>query len=432
MCAHPVEPPFDPGWLDALVRLCADPGTARPRLDDIYLERRLELRVVAEGGVSRIEECRTEGSAVRWSFPRRRVLTAGTGTSSVILGELLGRFGRQVVLPPVRPLSLPDLDPPRGWRDWAKQTLSRLGPGPATLRFLARRAAVASSAGWRAVESPALVSLQLNGGDGPRLLTVWDHPRLGEWLPELVSPPPPRRWQPPSGLRAPVVFTEGTGGALLHELVGHLTESDLVCSGLSPLARLGGATIAPPTLTIRDDPTRTDLPGAYGCDDEGFTASSLPLVESGILVGWLCDHAGARALGAAPGRARRAGWNTAPAPRVSNLVVEPGATAPADLEADVAEGLVVTRVAGATLDPASGRMVIQAERGWELRHGRRRRPLAPFDLVGSAVPTLANLDPSVGNDPTPDWRLGWCVKGGLPLPTGTECPSLLLHRLEVL
>ncbi len=432
MRAPPAEPPFDPRWLDALAGLCAEPVAARPRLEDVYLERRLELRVVANEGGCRTEECRTEGSAVRWSFPRRRVLTAAAGTSTVVLSELFGRFGRQVALPPVRPLSLPELDPPRGWREWAAETLARVTRGHATLRFLARMAAVVSSAGWRVVESPSLASLQLDGGSGPRLLAVWDHPRLGAWLTELASPPPAKRWQPPSGLRAPVVFTEGSGGVLLHELVGHLTESDLVSSGLSPLARLAGAAIAPATLTIRDDPTRSDLPGGYSCDDEGTVAGPLPLVESGTLVGWLCDRDGARLLGGPAGRGRRAGWSAAPAPRVSNLVVSPGTTKPSDLEAGVAEGLVVTRVAGATVDPASGRMVVQAEAGWELRHGRRRRPLAPFDLVGTALPTLAHLDPALGDDPCPDWRLGWCVKGGLPLPTGTECPSLLLHRLEVL
>ena len=43
-----------------------------------------------------------------------------------------------------------------------------------------------------------------------------------------------------------------------------------------------------------------------------------------------------------------------------------------------------------------------------------------------------HIDPAVGCDPVSDWRLGWCVKDGLPLPTGSEAPSLLVHRLEVL
>jgi hypothetical protein len=45
---------------------------------------------------------------------------------------------------------------------------------------------------------------------------------------------------------------------------------------------------------------------------------------------------------------------------------------------------------------------------------------------------LAHVEPVAGRDPMADWRLGWCVKDGLPLPTGSEAPSLLVHGLEVL
>ena len=109
-----------------------------------------------------------------------------------------------------------------------------------------------------------------------------------------------------------------------------------------------------------------------------------------------------------------------------------GDTDPASIEGDLAQGLVVTRLAGATVDPVSRRTVLRVERGFEIRNGRRRRPLASFELTGSVTEILAGIDPAIGNDPTPDWRLGWCVKDGLPLPTGSEAPTLLVHNLEVL
>jgi predicted Zn-dependent protease len=84
------------------------------------------------------------------------------------------------------------------------------------------------------------------------------------------------------------------------------------------------------------------------------------------------------------------------------------------------------------VDPVSHRVVLRVERGWEIHHGRRRRPLAGFELTGRALEVVANIDPSLGSDPTTDWRLGWCVKDGVPLPTGSESPSVLVHRLEVL
>jgi predicted Zn-dependent protease len=146
----------------------------------------------------------------------------------------------------------------------------------------------------------------------------------------------------------------------------------------------------------------------------------------------LCDAEGGRALGCDPGRGRRANWSRPPVARLSNLVISAGEVAPDDLEADLDHGLVVTRLGGATVDPVSSRIVLRIEKGWEIRHGRRRRPLASCELTGSVLEILANIDPRVGSDPTPDWRLGWCVKDGVPLPTGSEAPTLLVTRFEVL
>jgi predicted Zn-dependent protease len=219
---------------------------------------------------------------------------------------------------------------------------------------------------------------------------------------------------------------------LLHELIGHLAESDLVAVGASPLSGLMGATITAATLDIVDDPTRSDLPGSFDHDDEGVVARPVPLVESGRLCNFLCDRSGGDTLGCEPGRGRRADWNRPPVTRQSNLVIAPGDHRPEELESQIEHGLVVTRVGGATVDPVSSRTVLRVERGWEIRHGRRRRPLAAFELTGSALEILAGIDSRVGSDPTVDWRLGWCVKDGVPLATGSEAPTLIVHHFEVL
>jgi len=117
---------------------------------------------------------------------------------------------------------------------------------------------------------------------------------------------------------------------------------------------------------------------------------------------------------------------------MSNLVLEPGESDPADLERAVSSGLVVSRISGAAVDPTSDRVVVGVERGWELRNGRRRRELGRCHLVGSALRLLSTVDPAIGSDPEADWRLGWCVKDGLPIPTGAEAPTILVRELEVL
>ncbi len=426
------EPPFDPGWLDTLTDACRSLTAATPRLHDLYLERRLELKVSTLAGSAHAEESSTDGAAARWRYPSRTAFHARTGTSPSALEDLLSRHARRTALPRVRPPVPVEIEPPPEWRDWAQATLGRARGGHCTVRYLARRAVVVGPDRWTAVFCPPLVRVELDGESPSALLAVWRHPELESWLSELAAPSPARRWRPEPGLKVPVLLRSGTAGVLLHELIGHLTESDLVLSGDSPLAGLAGATVTAVAIDIADDPCRDDLPGAFSCDDEGIPAAPLPLVRAGRLVGWLCDRAGAHGLDAPAGRGRRASWARPPVARLSNLIVAPGTAEPEDLQRGLREGLLVTRIGGATVDPLSGRIVLRVERGWELRQGRRRRPLEPFELTGGARDVLAHLEPTVGRDPSPDWRLGWCVKDGVPLPTGSEAPTLLVHNLEVL
>ncbi|HOC43104.1 MAG TPA: metallopeptidase TldD-related protein [Thermoanaerobaculales bacterium] len=426
------DPPFDPGWLDTLAGACRSLSASTPRLQDVYLERRLELRMSTLAGACHAEESRSDGAAARWRYPSRTAFHARTGTSQPALEDLLSRHGRRTDLPRLRPAAPAELEPPAGWRDWALRTLSSARRGHCTVRFLARRAVVVGPERWAAVACPPLVRVEVDGESPSALLAVWQHPDLESWLSELVAPPPARRWRPEPGLKVPVLLRSGTAGVLLHELIGHLVESDLVSCGDSPLAALAGAAVTALALDVADDPLRRDLPGAFSCDDEGVAAAAVQLVRAGRLVGWLCDRAGARRLRAADGRGRRASWARPPVPRLSNLIVAPGTTDPDDIQRELRDGLLVTRLGGATVDPLSGRLVLRVERGWELRQGRRRRPLEPFELTGGALDVLAHVEPAVGNDPCPDWRLGWCVKDGVPLPTGSEAPTLLVHHLEVL
>jgi len=426
------EPPFDAAWLHAVAEICSAAESGSPQLVDLFLEQRLEIQVVRNHGQPEAGECRSEGAAARWRLDRHSLLDAATGISRLTLERLLGRFRSGLKLPNARPLPTAELDAPRGWGAWATDTLAAFGSDQVVLRYIARRAVVVRPGQWHAVSSPALVSLHSRDGSVPSLLAAANQARLQGWLEETRTPPPSRPWSPPSHRSLPTLFTNGTAGALLHELIGHMAESDLVCSGASPLAGLQGAGLAPPSLSVRDDPLRFDLPGAFTCDDEGVPAAAVPVVEDGVLSGWLCDLEGSRRLSAPAGRGRRAALDSLPTARLSNLVVAPGSPPPDVLEQDIGHGLVITRIGGASVDPASGRVVVLVERGWEIRHGRRRRPLAQLHLAGRVMEVLAALEPELGTDPTPDWRLGWCGKGGALVPTGSDAPTMLLHRLEVL
>ena len=425
----PSRPPFDQQWLDELADGCRGLRGSHPRFEDLFLERRLEIRVSAGAEVA---TCRMEGGAARWRFPSRSAIHAAAGVSSRAVSDLVSHFADRIEVAPGPPPPATDLDPPTGWVDWARDLAERQGARGAVIRFLSRRAVVVRRNGWRQVASPSLVRIETGPDLGVALLAVWGQPRLGDWIREVFETAPAKVWTPPAGLQVPVVLSNGTAGALLHELVGHLLEGDLIAAGRSPLAGLGGANLTEAAIDVVDDPGRDDLPGAFDTDDEGVPAKPVILVRSGRLCGLLCDRETAAICDVGPGRGRRADWRHPPVPRLSNLVVSRGEESPESLEAGLTRGLVVTRLAGATVDPISCRTVLRVERGFEIRNGRRRRPLGPFELTGGVTEILAGIDPAVGNDPSPDWRLGWCVKDGLPLPTGSEAPTILIHRLEVL
>lgn len=425
------QPGFDRDWLAALSRAATEAGHHSVQLEDLYLERRLERRLDLNRGVVDGAEVREEGCALRWRLGTRWLLSCENGLSPAALRRAAEPGRGALRVPDARPRIEPDIVVPEAWPAWAERTAAGFGPHSGTVRYLERRAAVVTRDGWREVHTPGLCLVHVDGPRAVSVLAVWGRDELDRWVSAALDGTE-GTWAPPAGRRTPVVFADGSGGAIIHEIVGHLSESDLLQDGASPLLGLAGERLAPESLTVVDDPCRHDLPGGFDVDDEGVPAEPRTLLGHGRSVGWLCDLSGAAALARPAGRGRRAAWQVPPVARMSNLTVAPGDHSPANIEASVDRGLVATRVGAATVDPRAERVVLRVDRGWELVRGRRRRPLLPFFLHAPAPAILGRIAPELGDDPTPDRHLGWCGKAGHTLPTGCETPTLLVDGLEVL
>ena len=160
------EPPFDPAWLDTLAGACRSLTAAMPRLQDLYLERRLELKTYALAGSCHAEESRSEGAAARWRYPSRTTLHARTGCSPPALEDLLSRHARRTVLPRVaaggpgrdRPASrvarLGGLDPGARPKPALHRALSRPPRGGGGPRSLGRRVLPAAGEGRAGGRAP--------------------------------------------------------------------------------------------------------------------------------------------------------------------------------------------------------------------------------------------------------------------------------------
>ncbi|MFI5168217.1 MAG: metallopeptidase TldD-related protein [Thermoanaerobaculales bacterium] len=397
------------GDLSGLDELAAAISRARLfEFVDLYLERRAEVcwRLVGGQVVAR-EGFLREGAAVR----REGVFYSTDGLDRTVLALLLGVSAR----------GLPGFSPPQYAPVPALDEVVASLPGSCTaLRWRWSWGAVVTPTVSRVVLRPALAEVTF--ADGRRGLRVWPPTEV---TPEDEETAPPGRLRPG---RCCVLLAPAASAVLIHELFGHPLEADLLLDGASPWSGQQGKRLTRLSLDVTDDPTRTDLPGAFSADDEGEAAAPRPLLAAGVLVGALADRATGAALGVAAGNARRAEVHAPPRPRVSNLVasVADPLSSPPRHEA-VAE---VVSFANGTVEPASGTVHLAVRRAFALRRGERQRLLRPFTLVGAlpalrrgllagALPAASSAEP------------GWCGKEGEVVATGAYAPWLLVDGLEV-
>lgn len=237
--------------------------------------------------------------------------------------------------------------------------------------------------------------------------------------------------RPSSGLPPPpgpvdVVFSPSAASVFWHEVVGHALEADTGEHG-SVLSRVKGAAVAPPGLDVFDDPGRSDLPGAYGVDDEGTLARSVPLLSGGVVAGLLSDRRSG-AVGT-NGHGRTSSFRRPPRARMSNLVASAGDASLDELLERCGDGLYVREISSGSADPESGRFVLFVSAADAVRRGRRSAPLAPFALGGEILSALASVEEVWGSEVLPATGLSVCLKGGDAVPVGGAAAALLVRRL---
>lgn len=150
--------------------------------------------------------------------------------------------------------------------------------------------------------------------------------------------------EPPQG-RLPVLFTPGGSSALLMPLTQALS-GKTVLQGVSPLGgRVGEAWFAD-CVTLVDEPLQAGRVGSRPADDEGVPSARLPLIERGVVRGYVYDlETAARAGARSTGHGRRSTFGK-PAIGFSNLMMEPGALDETALLREVEHGLAVEDLIG--------------------------------------------------------------------------------------
>ncbi len=234
----------------------------------------------------------------------------------------------------------------------------------------------------------------------------------------------------PAGVM-PVVLGSGWPGVLLHEAVGHGLEGDFNRKGTSTYAGRIGQRVAAPGVPIVDDGTLAGRRGSLNVDDEGTPTRCTPLIEDGVLVGYMQDTLNARLMGAAPtGNGRRESFAHLPMPRMTNTYMLAGTHDPEEMIRSVKKGLYAVNFGGGQVDITSGKYVFSATEAYLIEDGRITAPVKGATLIGNGPETMQRVK-MVGHDLALDEGVGVCGKDGQSVPVGVGQPSLLIEQITV-
>ena len=229
----------------------------------------------------------------------------------------------------------------------------------------------------------------------------------------------------------PVVLGSGWPGILLHEAIGHGLEGDFNRKETSVFSGLMGARVGAPGVTVIDDGTIAARRGSLSIDDEGTPTQRTPLIEDGILVGYMHDRLNARLMGTkSTGNGRRQSFAHQPMPRMRNTIMLGGEDNPEDIIRGIDKGLFAVNFGGGQVDITSGKFVFSASEAYRIEAGKVGAPVKGATLIGTGHEVLKNVR-AIANDMELDPGIGTCGKNGQGVPVGVGQPTVLVEGLTV-
>ncbi len=206
----------------------------------------------------------------------------------------------------------------------------------------------------------------------------------------------------------PVIFDPRVASSIIGHAVGAANGAS-VARGTSLFKDKMGERIFAAGISIIDDPRRVRGLRSRVWDGEGTPTRRMAIIEDGILRAWLLDGRSARQLKlTSTGNAGRG------SPTGSNLYMTPGTLSPAELMADIKEGIYVTELMGGGMNGVTGDYSRGAA-GFMIRDGQLAEPIAEITIAGHGLEMFLHVTPA--ND--------------LIFKRGTDAPTLRIEGLTI-
>jgi PmbA protein len=185
------------------------------------------------------------------------------------------------------------------------------------------------------------------------------------------------------------VFDPRVGGSLIGHLLGAMS-GPAVARRTSFLLGHEDEALFPGTIHIWDDPHRVRGLRSRPFDGEGVATRPRALVEAGRVTGWLLNTASARQLGLQPSGHATRGIGGAPGVGATNVHLQADSLSPAELIADIVQGVYVTELIGQGVNPVTGDYSRGAS-GFLIERGEITRAVAEITVAGNLLDMFRTL-----------------------------------------
>ena len=218
--------------------------------------------------------------------------------------------------------------------------------------------------------------------------------------------------QPASGT-VTLVLEPRMAATLLGVVAGTLN-GESVLKGRSPFADRVGEAIASPLVTLVDDPTDPASLGADTHDGEGLATRRIPLIEAGVLAGFLHNTMTGRRAGVPSTASAVRGFRSTPGVGAQALAIATGEGTLDQLIAGVDHGVLVQSMTGlhSGVNPVSGDFSVGVE-GLLLRGGARAEPIREATVASTLQRLLLDVA-AVGGER--EWTPGGTGAAALVIP----------------
>jgi PmbA protein len=191
----------------------------------------------------------------------------------------------------------------------------------------------------------------------------------------------------------PIIFRYDTATQLLDSFIGNFS-GEAVEKGFSRLQGKLGKKVAGNNITILDDPSQEDAPGAASFDAEGYPTKRLELIKAGTLRSFLHNRKTGKKAGAeSTGHAAKDGYSGVVSVGPHNVYLQPGGANFAELIEKTDAGILIVELQGtnAGINAISGDFSLSAI-GFIIENGKLGRPINQITVSGNFYEFLNNIE----------------------------------------